>query len=206
MCKLRLYVAKPPLFAITLKCVLYYICFLPWVFFACIFLHCSAILIITGNYWGGGEETKKPLPTSTWETISHRMKTRGWEITTKLETCNMARCADNSDKEEVDLVGSPHHGVQEKTGQSKINEPPKNPKQSKWAKHILPCSPQDMLTMVTASTGNSYWETDFSIATCSNCSGYCKTYQSIFLVLGRRGRIVKVLSGQENIIWQWFGS
>lgn len=41
-------------------------------------------------------------------------------MTSKLGTCNRARCADNSHKEEVDLAGSPHQGVQEKTGQRKV--------------------------------------------------------------------------------------
>lgn len=86
-------------------------------------------------------------------------KTRGWETTPKLGTCNRTRCAEDSHKEGVDFAGSPHQEVLEKTGWRKVchemktNERPQNPKQSKWAKHLLPCSPQDTLIMVTASPG-----------------------------------------------------
>lgn len=169
-------------------------------------MHLSTLVSNINNNWElwGRGEREKSLCLPPLKRQSHiRVKTRAWEITPKVEMCNRARCADNSNKEEVALVGSPHHGVQEKTSQSKANEPPKNPKQSKWAKHIIPCSPQGILTMVTASIGNSCWETDFSITTCSNCSGYCKTYWSILLVPGRRGRLMKVLSGQENLSMIW---
>lgn len=170
-------------------------------------MHISALLSNIHHNWESLQ-----LSTSTWETISHRVKIKDSEK--QHQNQRPVTCADNKHKQQVDLVGV---WVKESrrwlaTGKFAMkwkkknqNEPQKTPKQSKWAKQILPCSAQDMLIMVTASTGNTCRETNFSITASSNCAGFCKIYLYIFLAFGKKESIMKALPAQENIIWQSFG-
>lgn len=192
--------------------IIYYIHSLPRVLFAWIFLYSSAILIITGNDWGVGGRAKKVIVyLRLWDNLTQSEKARGWEMTPKLGTAQQGKVCWWQPQRRgwpswVSTSRSPREDWPERSlprNENKLTL--KNPKQSIWAKHILPCSLQEMVIMVTKSTGNNCRETDFSIAAPSNCSGYCKTYLSVFPALGKTGRITEALSGQENVIWQLFG-
>lgn len=191
--------------------IIHYTCSLPQVLF---FIHISTMLSNINHNWellGERGRAKKSYWLSPHDIQSHTH----WEekrVNNNIKTRDLQQdkvCSQQPQRKGwpnwVSTSSSPKEGwLEGSLPWIKSKWTSKSSKQRKWAKHTLPCSPQDVLIMVTASTGNKCWRTAFIIAS-SNSSAYRKSYLSIFPAFGKRERITKASSGLENIIWQSFG-